>query len=60
MTPVARIYEQTLKDQGVVDDAKIAAMKDNITKRLEDGYVKSKSLKYKSEDWKTEEWQKIK
>ena len=60
MTPVARIYENQLKEEGVVDDSKIDAMKKNIQARLEEGYVKSKQLQYKAEDWKTEEWQKIK
>jgi 2-oxoglutarate dehydrogenase E1 component len=43
MTPVARIYEQELLDNGTVDHETIARMKSRIIASLEEGYVKSKT-----------------
>ena len=59
MTPVARIYEQQLLDQGHLTQAELDQRKATISKHLEDAYVKSKSLTYNLEDWKTEEWGSI-
>lgn len=60
MTPVARIYEQQLLEQGVIDATKLAAMKKTIRDEMESEYVKSKSLEYERETWMTDEWANIK
>jgi 2-oxoglutarate dehydrogenase E1 component len=60
MTPVARIYEQQLLDNGTVDHATIERMKKKILTSLEDAYVKSKTHKFKAEDWITDQWEAIK
>lgn len=59
MTPVARIYEQQLLDEGTVDHATIERMKKKINDSLEDAYVKSKTHTFKAEDWITEQWEAI-
>jgi len=59
MTPVARIYEQELLDNGTVDHATIERMKKRINDKLEDGYNKSKTHKFKAEDWVSNQWEAI-
>ena len=59
MTPVARIYEQELLDNGTVDHATIERMKKRIVASLEEAYVKSKTHKFKAEDWITDQWEAI-
>lgn len=56
MTPVARIYEKYLMDNGIVSAEKVAEMKSIINKNLEESYAKSKDVEYKAEDWVTKEW----
>jgi len=60
MTPVARIYEQQLLDEGVLTKEKLAEIREFANGILEDAYAKSKTLEYKAEDWSTEEWERIK
>jgi 2-oxoglutarate dehydrogenase E1 component len=59
MTPVARIYEQELLDNGTVDHATIERMKKRIVASLEEAYVKSKTHEFKAEDWITDQWEAI-
>ena len=60
MTPVARIYERQLIDEGVLTLDDCNAMKKRIQDQLEEAYLQSKSYSYKAEDWITDEWEKIK
>jgi 2-oxoglutarate dehydrogenase complex dehydrogenase (E1) component-like enzyme len=60
MTPVARIYENQLLDQGLVTQDDIQKKKEFIRNKMENAYKESKSLQYESNDWKIEEWSKIK
>ena len=60
MTPVARIYEKQLLDNGTITPEKLEEMKSFIKNNLEECYVKSKNLTYKAEDWITEEWAQLK
>ena len=59
MTPVARIYEQQLLDNGTVDHATIGRMKAKINNKLEEAYVKSKDYKFKAENWINDQWEAI-
>mmetsp|Transcript_28150 Transcript_28150/g.42587 ORF Transcript_28150/g.42587 Transcript_28150/m.42587 type:complete len:248 (+) Transcript_28150:1379-2122(+) len=59
MTPVARIYEKQLLEEGVIDQAKVDEMLAFIRQRHEDGYAKSKDTIYEAEDWMTEEWEQL-
>lgn len=60
MTPVARIYERKLIEEGVLTLDECNQMKKNIQDKLEEAYLQSKSYSYKAEDWVTDEWEKIK
>jgi 2-oxoglutarate dehydrogenase E1 component len=60
MTPVARIYEKQLLENGTVDQATIDRMKKKINKDLEESYIKSKDYKFKAENWVTDQWEAIK
>jgi len=59
MTPVARIYEKQILEEGTMTVEEVDARKKDIRGILEAAYVKSKDLHYKAEDWITEEWSKI-
>ena len=59
MVPIARIYENKLLEEGVQTSSDIDKRKKFIRDKLEQAYVKSKSLEYKAEDWITEEWTRI-
>lgn len=56
MKPVARIYENQLLDDKVVTQEVINQMKSVIQKKIEECYLKSKTLTYKAEDWVSETW----
>ena len=60
MTPVARLYERQLIDEGVITLDECNAMRKRINEEMESAYKESKSYNYKSEDWITDEWEKIK
>jgi 2-oxoglutarate dehydrogenase complex dehydrogenase (E1) component-like enzyme len=53
MTPVARLYEQELLDNGTTNPEQVARMKKKINDKLEDSYQKSKTYTFKAEDWVT-------
>jgi 2-oxoglutarate dehydrogenase complex dehydrogenase (E1) component-like enzyme len=59
MTPVARIYEKEVVDNGHVTQEQVDEMKKGIQGHLEEAYLKSKTTSYKSEDWMTPEWTSI-
>ena len=59
MTPVARIYEQELLDNGTTNPEQVARMKKKINDKLEEAYQKSKTYSFKAEDWVTQEWQEV-
>jgi 2-oxoglutarate dehydrogenase E1 component len=59
MTPVARLYEKQLLDNGTVDQETIDRMKKKINVSLENSYIKSKDYKFKAEDWVTDQWEAI-
>ena len=54
MTPVARLYERQLIDEGVLTLDECNQMRQNIINEMEEAYKKSKTLDYKAEDWVTE------
>ena len=60
MTPVARIYEQQLIDEGSVTKDEVDRMKKFINDVLEENYASSKNKEYKAVDWMTKEWDTIK
>jgi 2-oxoglutarate dehydrogenase complex dehydrogenase (E1) component-like enzyme len=60
MTPVARLYENQLLEQGVITQDEVREFKALINQKHEEGYMRSKNHKYKAEDWVTEEWAKLK
>mmetsp|Transcript_24212 Transcript_24212/g.37293 ORF Transcript_24212/g.37293 Transcript_24212/m.37293 type:complete len:216 (-) Transcript_24212:1264-1911(-) len=60
MTPVARIYEQQLIDQGIVTPEECTEMRESIKNRLESSYNNSKDHTFNAEDWITDEWEGIK
>ena len=59
MTPVNKIYEQKLIDEGTLTADEIKTMKTKINDILEDSYQKSRTLQYKSEDWVSPQWAEI-
>ena len=60
MTPVARLYERKLIDDGTLTLDECNEMRKRINDIMEEEYERSKTLVYKSEDWVTSEWDKIK
>lgn len=46
MTPVARLYEQELLENGTIDSTKLAQMKKAIRDEMESEYLKSKETEY--------------
>lgn len=60
MTPVARIYEKELLDNGTVDQKTIDQMKAKINAKLEKSYLESKTYTFKAENWVTDQWEAIK
>lgn len=59
MTPVARLYEAELLENGHLSAEEIQEMKDIAKGLLEEAYAKSKTLTYRAEDWVTQEWAEI-
>lgn len=59
MTPVARLYEAELIENGHLSPEEIQEMKDTAIGLLEEAYAKSKTLTYRAEDWVTQEWAEI-
>lgn len=59
MTPVHKIYEQKLIDEGTLTADEIKNMKQHINNILEESYQKSRTLQYQSEDWVSPQWAEI-
>jgi 2-oxoglutarate dehydrogenase complex dehydrogenase (E1) component-like enzyme len=57
MTPVARIYEQQLVDEGVATQEDLDGMKKRIHEHMEHAYNESKTWEFKPEHWITKEWE---
>ena len=60
MTPVARLYERQLIDEGTITLDESNEMRKRITDMMEEEYVAAKTHQFKSEDWLTPEWDSIK
>lgn len=59
MTPCRDKYRSELIQQGIPEE-KLKAIEDNCQAKMEEAYVKSKTLEFNKEQWMTEEWAKIK
>lgn len=59
MTPVRDIYRQQLIEQGIPEES-LAKIEKEARTKMEDAYIKSKTLSFKKEEWLTEEWTAIK
>lgn len=59
MKPVRDIYRQQLIEQGI-PEAKLKEIEVSANTKMEEAYVKSKTIKFNKEDWGSDHWTSIK